>query len=49
MAEFFHIWVLNGGLVARPLYEYLKGKDDDLFERNSECEGSIHKVKKHLL
>ena len=36
MATFSHNWIPNYGLIARPLYKMLKGKDDDPFEWNSE-------------
>ena len=49
MAEFFHIWIRNYGLIARPLYEKLKETDDDPLEWNSECEGAFQEVKKQLL
>lgn len=31
MAEFCHIWIPNYGLLAKPLYELLKGADKDPF------------------
>lgn len=36
------------GLIARPIYEKLKGKDDP-FLWNSECKGTFQELKKQLL
>ena len=49
MARFCHIWIPNYGPLARTLYEKFKGKDDDRFEWNSECEGAFQELKKQLL
>ena len=49
MAGFCHFWMPNYGLIGRPLYEKLKGKDDDPFEWNSECKGAFQELKKQLL
>ena len=49
MARFLHIWILNYGLIAGSLYEKLKGKNDNPFEWNSECEGAFQELKKQLL
>ena len=48
MVSFCPIWTPNHGLIARPLYEMLKGKDDDPFECNSECQGAFQELKKQL-
>ena len=48
MAGFCRIWIPKYGLIARPLYEELKGKDDP-FEWNSECKGDFQELKKQLL
>lgn len=45
MARFCHIWIPNYGLLAGPLSEKFKEKDDDPFEWNSECKGAIQKLK----
>ena len=49
MAGFCCTWIPNSDLIDRPLYEKWKGKDDDLFEWNSECEGNLQEFKKQLL
>ena len=48
LARFCHIWIPNYGIIARPLYEKLKRKDDDPFEWNSECKGAFRELKKQL-
>lgn len=37
------------GLIARPVHEKLKGRDDDPSEWNSECGGAFQELKKQLL
>ena len=48
MAGFCRVQILNYGLITRPLYEKLKGKDDDCFEWNSECGGAFQELKEQL-
>ena len=48
MARFCHIWIPNYCLIARPLYELLKRKDDDPSEWNSECKGAFQGLTKQL-
>ena len=49
MAKFCYTWIPNYGLIVRPLYGKLKGKDYDPFEWNSECTGAFQELKKQLL
>ena len=41
--------IANYGLIAKPLYEKLKGKDVDIFGWNSEHKGAFQESKKQLL
>ncbi|XP_049759430.1 uncharacterized protein LOC126086793 [Elephas maximus indicus] len=48
MAEFCRIWIPNFGLIARPLYESLKGKESQHLEWTQECEKAFETIKLEL-
>ena len=43
-----HVWIPNAGLIAKPSYEQLKGKDLDSFEQTLNCDWAFLELKKHL-
>ena len=49
MAGFCCIWIPNFGLIAKPLYEQLKGKDLDPFEWTPSCDQAFLELKNHLM
>ena len=49
MAGFCRIWIPNFGLIAKPLYEALKGGDSELLNLTGECHRAFQTVKEKLL
>ena len=48
MASDCHIWIPNFGLIAKPLYEALKGLEYSPLEWTKECTQAFESLKVHL-
>ena len=49
MAGFFCDWIPNVGLIAKPLYETLKGRESDPLDWAGECQKAYFTIKERLL
>lgn len=47
MAYFCHIWILNFGCIAKPLYEALKGSDVESLIWITECQNVFKTLNKN--
>lgn len=49
MTRFCHIWIPNFGLIDKPLYEALIGKDNEPLSWTVECHKMLHVIKEKFL
>lgn len=49
MAGFCRIWIPNFGLIAKPLYEAIKGPDTEPIIWEKECDQAFNKIKQALI
>lgn len=49
MAGFCWIWIPNFGLIVKPLYDALKGKETDPLVWSGECQQAFEVLKQKLL